>query len=124
MNRFNIRLQNIPSSLWIKITQIDGLKGQWFAGAKLNAHVLGQLKQSVLITSTGASTRIEGAKLSDDDIERLMRGLSVQKFTDRDQQEVKGYYELLANVFDAWQTLRFSESSIKHFHQELLKYVE
>jgi Fic family protein len=78
----------------------------------------------VLITSTGASTRIEGAKLSDDDVERLMRGLSMQKFADRDQQEVKGYYELLANVFDAWKMIKFSESTIKHCHQELLKYVE
>jgi len=124
MNRLDARLQNISTPLWLKITQIDGLKGQWIAGAKLSTHALGHLKQSVLITSTGASTRIEGAMLSDDDVERLMRGLSMQKFTARDQQEVRGYYELLANVFGSWKTLRFSESSIKHFHQELLKYVE
>jgi Fic family protein len=77
-----------------------------------------------LITSTGASTRIEGAKLSDEDIEKLMRGISIQKFSDRDRQEVKGYYELLQNVFDSWKTLKFSESAIKHFHKEMLKYVE
>ncbi|MBI4650143.1 Fic family protein [Candidatus Desantisbacteria bacterium] len=82
------------------------------------------MKKSVLITSTGASTRIEGARLSDEDIEKLMRGISIQKFTDRDKQEVKGYYELLENVFHSWKNIVFNENTIKHFHQELLKYVE
>jgi len=53
-----------------------------------------------------------------------MRGISVQKFKDRDAQEVKGYYELLKNVFDSWQSIKLNEGTIKHFHQEILKYVE
>jgi len=123
-NRLDKRLQNIPAEIWLKINKIDELKGQWIAGAKLSPQVLGRLKRSVLITSTGASTRIEGAKLSDEDIEKMMRGISVQKFTDRDSQEVKGYFELLENVFNAWKNIKFSENTIKHFHQELLKYVD
>lgn len=118
------RLQNMPGSILTKIAQIDELKGQWIGGAQLSPQVLGRLKRSVLITSTGASTRIEGAKLSDDDIEKFMRGISIQQFSDRDKQEVQGYFELLNNVFDSWRSLRFSESLIKHFHKELLKYVE
>ncbi|MCA9392838.1 MAG: Fic family protein [Candidatus Omnitrophica bacterium] len=94
------------------------------SGAKLNPALLGRLKRSVLITSTGASTRIEGAKLSDEDIEKLMRGIAIQKFADRDRQEVQGYFELLQNVFDSWKSVRFSEATVKHFHKELLKYVE
>lgn len=123
-DKFDQRLQNIPDSIWSKIAQIDELKGQWIKGAQLSPQVLGRLKRSVLITSTGASTRIEGAMLSDEDVEKLMRGITIQKFTNRDKQEVKGYYELLENVFNSWKNLRFSENSIKHFHQELLKYVE
>ena len=123
-NRLDKRLQNIPAPLWSKIAQIDELKGQWIAGVRLSPQLLGRLKRSVLVTSTGASTRIEGARLSDEDIERLMRGISIQKFSDRDQQEVKGYYELLQNVFDSWKTLKFSESALKHFHKEMLKYVK
>lgn len=123
-NRFEQRLSSIPSELWSKITQIDELKGQWIAGAQLSPQVLGRLKRSVLITSTGASTRIEGARLSDEDVEKLMRGIDIQKFTDRDKQEVKGYFELLENIFDSWKSLKLSESAIKHFHKELLKYVE
>src|SRR3989338_3350886 len=117
-------LKNLPAEIWSKITKIDELKGQWVGGAKLSPQVLGRLKRSVLITSTGASTRIEGARLSDEDVEKLMRGISMQKFTDRDKQEVKGYYELLENVFDSWKSLKLSESTIKHFHKELLKHVE
>lgn len=123
-NRFDHRLLSIPADIWSKIIQIDELKGQWIGGARLAPQVLGRLKRSVLITSTGASTRIEGAKLSDEDIEKLMRGLDIQKFADRDKQEAKGYFELLENVFDFWKSLKFSETVIKHFHQELLKYVK
>ncbi|MFA5954861.1 MAG: Fic family protein [Patescibacteria group bacterium] len=116
------RTKKIPQSLWSLTNQIDELKGQWIGGATLNPQALGRLKRSVLITSTGSSTRIEGAKLSDDDVEKLMRGLGMQKFADRDKQEVRGYYELLENVFSSWKHIPFSESTIKHFHKELLKY--
>ena len=121
---YNKRIKNIPQNLWVLINQIDELKGQWIGGAKINPQALGRLKRSVLVTSTGASTRIEGAKLSDEDIEKMMRGLSMQKFADRDKQEVQGYYELLENVFNSYEKIPFSESSIQHLHRELLKYVE
>ena len=132
--KFDQRLQNISDKIWSIIARIDKLQGQWIAGARLSPQVLGRLKRSVLITSTGASTRIEGAKLSDEDIEKMMRGISIQKFTDRDKQEARGYFELLENVFNscsfakagalAEKSLKFSENAIKHFHKELLKYVE
>jgi len=123
-HQFDKRLRNLPQSIWEKLNKIDGLKGQWIGGANLNPQALGRLKRSVLVTSTGASTRIEGAQLSDEDVERLMRGLQMQTFANRDKQEVQGYYELLQNVFEAWQQIPLTESTIKHFHQELLKYVE
>lgn len=123
-NKFNKRLANLPASVWAKIGEIKGLQGQWVSGANLSPQVLGRLKKFVLSSSTGASTRIEGAKLSDEDVEKLMRGVGLQKFSERDKGEVKGYYELLSIVFDNWRSIKFSESTIKHFHKELLKYVE
>lgn len=123
-NVLDQRLKNLPTSIWQKIAKIDELKGQWIGGMRLSPQVLSRLKKTVLVTSTGASTRIEGAKLSDEDIEKLMRGISIQEFADRDIQEVQGYHELLDNVFSSWEHLRFSEGLIKHFHQELLKYVD
>lgn len=124
ISRFDTRLESLPANILTLIASIDELKGRWTAGANLHPQILGRLKQSVLITSTGASTRIEGAKLTDEEVENLMKGISVQKFKDRDAQEVKGYYELLKNVFDSWQSIKLIENTIKHFHQEILKYVE
>ncbi|MBU2540150.1 Fic family protein [Patescibacteria group bacterium] len=122
--QFDQRIDSMPTEIWSKIAQIDGLKGQWIAGVQLSPQVLGRLKRSVLVTSTGSSTRIEGARLSDEDVEKLMRGIDIQKFTNRDKQEVRGYFKLLENVFDAWKLIKFSENTIKHFHKELLKYVK
>lgn len=90
----------------------------------MNPQVLGRLKKSVLITSAGASTRIEGAKLSEEDVEKLIYGLKIKKFADRDKQEVRGYYELLEKIFNSLRGIKFSENTIKHFHKEILKYVE
>lgn len=124
MHRFDQRLQLLPSTILSAIAEIDEHKGRWLGGAQLNPQTLARLRQSVLVTSTGASTRIEGARLSDEEIEKLMRGISIQRFADRDSQEVTGYFELLKNVFENWQELSLRESTIKHFHKELLKYVE
>src|SRR5258708_3287638 len=124
MASFEARLSNITHEILGKIAQIEELKGRWTAGANLSPQTLGRLKRSVLITSAGASTRIEGAKLSDEDIEKMLRGILIQKFTNRDEQEVQGYYELLQNVFNSWESITFNENLIKHFHKELLKYVE
>jgi len=118
------RISSLPSTIWEKIAQIDEFKGGWIGATKLHPQTLGRLKRSVLVTSTGASTRIEGALLTDADIEKLLRGISIQQFSDRDKQEVRGYHELLSNVFDSWDSLSFTEGLIKHFHAELLKYVE
>lgn len=124
MDRREKRISNLPQNIWSLINQIDHLKGQWIGGAKLNPQALGRLKRSVLVTSTGASTRIEGSKLSDEDVEKFMRGLSLQKFTDRDKQEVQGYFELLENVFQSWKHIPFTEGVIKQLHRELLKYAD
>ncbi|MBI4435124.1 Fic family protein [Candidatus Uhrbacteria bacterium] len=122
MNPRNSRIKTLPESIWSLINQIDHLKGQWSGGAKLNPQALGRLKRSVLVTSTGASTRIEGSKLSDEEVEKVMHGLSLQKFADRDTQEVRGYFELLEHVFDSWKHIPFTEGVIKQMHRDLLKY--
>ena len=123
-NKFDKRIQGLPQEIHKFINEIDLLKSRWVSGAKLDPQALGRLKKSVLVTSTGASTRIEGSELSDEDVERVMRGLSIQKFKNRDKQEVRGYFEILTNVFEAYKSIPFSESTIKFFHKELLKYAE
>ncbi len=122
MNNLDKRIADLPSSLYRTLSQIDELNGQWKGGLNLSPQMLGRLKQSALATSTGASTRIEGAKLSDEEVETLMRGLSMQKMRDRDAQEVRGYYETLRMIFDSYHDVDFTESTILHLHNQLLKY--
>jgi Fic family protein len=122
-SQFEPRFATISAEVLSKIAKIDELKGRWTGGVNLSPQILGRLKKSVLITSAGASTRIEGAKLTDDEIEKLLQGVKPGKWKSRDEQEVRGYYELLKNVFDSWRALSFSENAIKHFHNEMLKYV-
>ena len=124
MDNLNKRIQQLPQSNYLLISRIDEMKGRWAGGLNLSPQILNRLKHSVLATSTGASTRIEGSKLTDAEVESLMRGLTLQKMANRDAQEVRGYYELLRSVFDSYADISFSESSILHLHSQLLKYSE
>lgn len=122
-NRFAKRV-NLSQEILQKIARIDEFKGLWKGSLRLSPQTLGRLKQSVLITSSGASTRIEGSKMSDDEVARLLRGLKSTPPKGRDAQEVAGYADLLGRIFDHWQTLRITEGQILHFHQILLNFSE
>lgn len=116
---------NIAQKIYNLIAEIEKYKGMWIAGVKLSPQILNVLKKSTIITSTGSSTRIEGSKLNDEEIENLfLPRLKIKKFSTRDEQEVAGYKELLENVFNSYQNIIFNENAIKHFHKELLKYSE
>lgn len=119
--RFQKRIPTTPETI-IKLGQIDDLKGQWRGGIAINPQILGKLKKSVIITSTGASTRIEGAKMTDMEIERFLRALKSNPPENRDEEEVAGYANLLGRIFDNWKTLKLSESFILQFHEILLHY--
>jgi len=107
-----------------KITQIDEFKGLWRGSLRLSPQTLGRLKRSVLITSTGASTRIEGSKMSDDEVARLIQGLKSTPPKGRDAEEVAGYADLLGRIFDNWKTLKMTEGQILQFHKILLHFSE
>ncbi|MDP3137546.1 MAG: Fic family protein [Burkholderiaceae bacterium] len=76
------------------------------------------------IESIGSSTRIEGSKLSDREVDRLLSNLAIQSFETRDEQEVAGYAELMELVFSSWQDIPFNENHIKQLHQILLRHSE
>jgi len=120
--KFDHRITNPEPHIVALLAEIDEVKGQFRAGLRMTPQAITSLRQSVLITSAGASTRIEGAKLTDEEVEKVMQGLSVSKFADRDTQEVQGYLETLQNVFDSFQTLPLRESVITSLHNQLLKY--
>ncbi len=104
------------------IGEIDEFKGRWQALGNLAPERLSALKRIATIESVGSSTRIEGVKLNDDEIERLLAGLDVTSFRSRDEEEVAGYAESMELIFDSWPDIPFSENSIRQLHGVLLKY--
>ena len=118
-NRFEKRII-ITSEVLNKITGIDRIKGQWMGGLKISPQILGRLKTSVIITSSGSSTRIEGSKLSDEEVTRLLRGLKTNQPKNRDEQEVAGDADLLGRIFDHYSNLKLTENNILNFHSILL----
>lgn len=120
--KFDYRIQAPDPHIGSLLAVIDDVKGQFKAGLRMTPQAITSLRRSVLVTSAGSSTRIEGAKLTDKEVEKIMRGLTISKFADRDSQEVQGYLETLKNVFDNYLNLPFRESIILSLHKELLKY--
>jgi Fic family protein len=120
-NRFNKRIK-ITSEILSKIAKVDEFKGLWKGSVKLNPQILKRLRSTVIITSTGASTRIEGVKMSDEEIARLLRGLKSTPPKNRDEQEVAGYADLIGRIFDHYKDLKLTENNILQFHGILLNY--
>lgn len=121
-NKFDHRIKNLDPHIVAILAEIEGIRGEFKSGLRMTPQAITNLKKSTLITSAGASTRIEGAKLTDEEVEKVMRGLAVSKFADRDSQEVQGYLETLQNIFDSYQDLPLRESLITSLHNQLLKY--
>jgi Fic family protein len=116
-------LQITPEILRL-IAGIDEFKGAWRALGTLAPDRLSALRRVATIESIGSSTRIEGSKLSDRDVDKLLSNLAFQFFETRDEQEVAGYAELMDLVFNSWQDIPFNESHIKQLHQILLCHSE
>ena len=116
-------LQITPDILSL-IARIDEFKGAWRALGALAPDRLAALRRVATIESIGSSTRIEGSKLSDREIERLLSNLEIKSFDTRDKQEVAGYAEVMDQVFSSWQDIPFTENHIKQLHQMLLRYSE
>ena len=119
---YNGRLESLSASQIRTLAEIDELKGRWIGGQNLSPQVVDSLRRSILITSSGASTRIEGSKMSDRDVADYLSGLKIDRFDQRDRQEVRGYHETLEFVFGHYQDLDWTENNIKYLHGQLLQY--
>ena len=114
-------LQITPEVLNL-IAGIDEFKGTWRALGTLAPERLRALRHVATIESIGSSTRIEGSRLSDRDVERLLSNLEIGSFASRDEQEVAGYAEVMETAFRAWENLPITENYIKQLHRDLLRH--
>ena len=106
------------------IAELDEFKGAWRSLGTLAPARLSALRRVATIESIGSSTRIEGSKLSDREIEKLLANLEIKSFHSRDEQEVAGYAETMELIFQSWDEITLTENHVKQLHRDLLKYSE
>ena len=111
---------SIIEDIYSTIAKIDSVKQSWQITGKLLPQTIERLTRSVIITSTGASNRIEGNKLTDIEVEGLYKNLRIKKFKTRDEQEIAGYIQCLELIFDNYTDIPISESSILQLHNNML----
>ncbi|WP_350295750.1 Fic family protein [Limnohabitans sp. Rim8] len=121
---FEFQPPRISSEILSLISNINEFKGAWRAYGTISPERLDALKHVATIESIGSSTRIEGSKLSDREVEKLLAGLSSTSFESRDEQEVAGYAKVMELVFTSWEYIPFNENHIQQLHRDLLTYVD
>jgi Fic family protein len=104
------------------LSEIDKFGGSWGSIENRERQSLKQLKSIATVRSVGASTRIEGSKMTDDEVKVLLDNLKISKLEDRDQQEVAGYFEALDTIAESYLDIDISESTIRGLHNILMRY--
>lgn len=104
------------------IAGLDEFKGRWEALGRLAPERLSSLRRIATIESVGSSTRIEGARLTDDEVDRLLAGLDIRSFRSRDEQEVAGYADLMELIFESWKEIPLTENHLRQLHGVLLRH--
>jgi Fic family protein len=118
---YNFKL-NIDWKLINIISEIDRFDANWTAIERKEGQNLKELKSIATVRSVGASNRIEGNRMSDEEVEVLLQKIDITKLTDRDSQEVVGYFEVLDLISESYQNISLSESHLKSLHNSLMKY--
>ncbi len=104
------------------ISSLDRFDASWSSIERREGQSLKQLKQIATVKSVGASTRIEGSKMSDEEVDVLLNHLDINKLEDRDSQEVVGYFETLDIITESYNNIEVDENGIKHLHNILMKH--
>lgn len=104
------------------ISSLDRFDASWIAIEKREGKTLKQLKSIATVRSVGASTRIEGSAMSDEEVKVLIEKLAISKLEDRDSQEVAGYFEVLDLISEVYPDMEISEGTIKNLHNLMMKY--
>ena len=120
----NVASLEITPALLSLIASIDEFKGAWQAIGRIAPERLSALRRVATVESIGSSTRIEGATLSDREVERLLANLDVRTFASRDEQEVAGYATVMDTVFESAEVIELTENHILQLHRDLLQFSE
>lgn len=123
-DKINISTLHITDEILQLISTLDEFKGVWRAIGRIAPERLSRLRRVATIESIGSSTRIEGSKLTDREIEQLLSNLEIKKFASRDEQEVAGYAKVMDTVFAHADSIELTENHIKQLHRDLLQYSE
>lgn len=115
---------HVTQELLALLSEVDEFKGAWRALSTIAPERLNALRHVATVESIGSSTRIEGSKLTDREVERLLGNLEIRRFGTRDEQEVAGYADVMETVFRSWSDISLTENHIKQLHRDLLRHSE
>jgi Fic family protein len=104
------------------VAEIDEFKGAWRAIGRIAPERLAGLRRVATIERIGSSTRIEGARLGDREVEALLAHVRSGPLATRDEQEVAGYAEVMETILDAHASLPPTEDHIRRLHRDLLSH--
>jgi Fic family protein len=104
------------------ISEIDRFDANWTAIERKEGQSLKELKSIATVRSVGASNRIEGNRMSDEEVDVLLQKIDITNLTDRDSQEVVGYFEVLDLISESYENISVTENHIKSLHNSLMKY--
>lgn len=122
MNTVHTLRLSIDWKLISILSKVDRYDAEWTTIEKKEGRSLKQLKSVATVRSVGASTRIEGSRMSDQEVDVLLKDLKIEKLIDRDSQEVAGYFDVLDTISESYNNISISESSIKSLHNQLLRH--
>lgn len=112
----------ITTEILALVSEIDEFKGAWRALGALAPERLSALRRVATIESIGSSTRIEGSRLTDGDVERLLANLDIKFFESRDEQEVAGCAQILEMIFAHFDAIDLTENHLTQLHRDLLAF--
>ncbi len=110
----------LTMKLMNEISKVDRFDAFWSQIEKREGQSLKQLRAIATVRSVGASTRIEGSKMTDTEVEVLIEKLKISKLEERDEQEVAGYFEALDTIAESYKDIEVSDGNLKNLHKILM----
>jgi Fic family protein len=104
------------------IAEIEEFRGRWGGLRAGSSESLEQMRRLATISSIGASTRIAGSTLSDQEVANLIADPEKRFLSSEDEEEVAGYADASRLVLDSWNSLTVSEEHLQQLHAVLLQH--